>query len=288
LGTSRPSQQRLKCVLAFSLLGLWCLSSCKHRRGPSTPEEWDPAGLDSSVTHLQSLLPHSKSLRIRELFEDGFVMTDTLTFRLEPGQPTLNVERRFDPVPFSPEDPLVVQKSAPWSDSDRKPFLDRLAQASVRQVPRCNPYGAVDGGYGGRFLILVDDAGREHQFGASDADCAASDHECSGPCVSVDVMNQAVADLSTVLPIPEKPETTFTCAPDSPLPCGASTITIYGTWEGSTLRADIRRYLASRLCDLAAHTLEPTREGHWLVLNSSRENIGTVRFQDRTVACLTR
>ncbi|WP_141731906.1 hypothetical protein [Oligoflexus tunisiensis] len=291
MGTSSPNHQRLKRgILAFSLLSLWSLNSCKHRRGPSVPEEWDPAGLDVTITQLNAILPHTKSLRVLELFEDGYVMTDTLTFRLDPEKLTLDVERQFDPVPFSPEEPLVVQKNASWSAESRAQFLDRLAQASIRQVPRCNPYGAIDGGYGGRFLILVDGTGREFRFGANDADCAASDHDCSGPCVSVAVMNQAVADLSAVLPIPEKPETVFTCASDSPLPCGSSSLTIYGTWDGSTLRADIRRYLASRICDLAAHTVEPAREGHWVVRNSSRESIGTVRFntQNHSVACLIR
>jgi hypothetical protein len=65
---------------------------------------------------------------------------------------------------------------------------------------------------------------------------------------------------------------------------------VLGAWEDSALRADIRRTLAQRLCNLSAFSLEPTPEGSWMVLNSSRESVGTVKFdkQNRTVSCLTR
>lgn len=264
--------------------------SCKHRRGPSVPEEWDPSGLNASTPQLQPLLNQSKSLRLLELFEDGFVITDTLTWRLDLPSSGLEVERRFDPVPFTPEEPLLLQKTSTLPAGAQTELLTRLAAANLRQVPRCNPYGAVDGGYGGRFLILVDRFGQEHRFGASDAECAASDHDCSGSCLSLDAMNHVVATLASVLPVPEKPRTLFTCATDSPLPCAQMDYAVFGAWEGSALRADIRRALAQRLCNLSAFSLEPAPEGHWLVKNSSRETVGTVSFntQNRTVSCLTR
>lgn len=290
MGASRASQQWLSTILTFALLSLSSLSSCKHRRGPSVPEEWDPAGLDASAPNLQAILRQTKSIRFLELFEDGFVSTDTLTYRLDLASAAIEVERRFDPVPFTPEEPLLLQKNASWSASAQTEFLNQLAVAKVRQVPRCNPYASVDGGYGGRFLILVDRSGQEHRFGAIDAACAASDHECSGSCLGFDVMNQVVTAMSVVLPMPEKPRTVFTCAAESPQPCAQKEYTVYGAWEGTVLRADIRRTLATRLCNLSAFSLEPASEGHWVVQNSSRENIGTVRFntQNRTVACLTR
>jgi hypothetical protein len=247
-------------------------------------------GPDSQVSTLQTIVSQSKSLRFLELFEDGFVMTDTLTYRLDLASAQLDVERRFDPVPFAADEPLQIQKSRSWSPQDQNAYIDRLAAISVRQVPRCNPYGAVDGGYGGRFLILVDRSGREHRFGATDAECAASDHECSGPCLSIEGMNQVQAALTDMLPIPDKPRTIFSCAGDSPIACAQKESVVYGAWEGGNLRADIRRFLALRLCQLAAFTLEPTSEGHWVVRNSARENIGVVRFHplDRTVSCLSR
>lgn len=277
-------------MLALALLSLNSLPSCKHRQGPSVPEEWDPSGLDSNASDLQAILRHTRSIRFLELFEDGFVSTDTLTYRLDLPSAALEVERRFDPVPFTPEEPLLIKKSGSWSGPAQSEFLNHLATASVRQVPRCNPYAAIDGGYGGRFLILVDRSGQEHRFGASDAACAASDHDCSGPCLSLDTMNKVVSSFSVVLPIPEKPHTIFTCAAESPLPCAQTEYPVAGAWEGTTLRADIRRVLATKLCNLAALNLEPASEGHWVVLNSSREWIGTVRFntENRTVACLTR
>jgi hypothetical protein len=291
LGAARANHQWLKNgALVLALLSLCALSSCKHRRGPSVPEEWDPAGFDASTTDLGPLLRQSKSLRFSELFEDGFVIKDTLTYRLDFVSSGLEVERSFDPVAFTLEEPVLLQRNASFAASSQTSLLQQLANTGVRQVPRCNPYGAVDGGYGGRFLILVDRSGREHRFGASNADCAASDHECSGPCLSLEAMNQVVTSLSVVLPIPDKPRTLFTCAADSPLPCTQTEFTVYGAWEGTTLRADIRRALAQRLCNLAAFSLEPASEGDWLVQNSSREFIGTVRFntQNRTVSCLTR
>lgn len=291
MGASRANHQRLKGgVLALALLILGALPSCKHRRGPSVPEEWDSAGLDASKSNLQAILRQTNSIRFLELFEDGFITTDTLSYRLDLSSAALEVERRFDPVPSTPEDPLLIQNSGPWSATAQNEFLNHLATASVRQLPRCNPYAAIDGGYGGRFLILVDRSGQEHKFGASDASCAASDHECLGPCISVDTMNKVAAAFSTALPMPDKPRTVFSCAAESPLPCTQTEYTVYGAWEGTTLRADIRRVLATRFCQLAAMSLEPASEGHWVVLNSSREKIGTVRFntQNRTVACLTR
>ncbi len=290
MGTSRANRQWLKVPLALAFLSLNSLSSCKHRHGPSIPEEWDPAGLDANSTNLQAILLHTRSIRFLELFEDGFVSTDTLSFRLDLASATLEVERRFDPVPFTPEEPLLIKKSGSWSNSAQSEFLNHLAIASVRQVPRCNPYAAMDGGYGGRYLILVDRSGQEHRFGARDACCAASDHECSGPCISLEDMNKVVTAFSVVLPIPEKPRTPFTCAKDSPLPCAQAEYIVDGPWEGTTLRADIRRVLATKFCNLSAMSLEPANEGHWVVLNSGREVIGTVRFntQDRVVSCLTR
>jgi hypothetical protein len=277
-------------MLFLALLGFFSLSSCKHRRGPSVPEAWDPIGPASTVSSLQTIVAQSKGLRFLELFEDGFVITDSLTYRLDFASAQLEVERRFDPVPFATDEPLLIQKSRSWTPRDQGAYLDRLAAISVRQVPRCNPYGAIDGGYGGRFLILIDRSGREHRFGASDAECAASDHECSGSCLGLEGMNQALAALTEVIPIPEKPRTLFSCAEDSPLACAQKEFTVHGAWEGSTLRADIRRVLASRFCNLAAFTLEPTSEGHWVVRNSARESLGTVRFntQDRKVSCLSR
>jgi hypothetical protein len=275
---------------ALATLLLSPLTSCKHRRGPSVPEEWDPSGFDARVTQLRPLLAQSKSIRLLELFEDGFVITDTLTWRLDLLSSGLEVERRFDPVPFTPEEPILIQKASALTAKVQTEFLERLGTAHVRQVPRCNPYGAVDGGYGGRFLILVDRSGQEHRFGANDAECAASDHDCSGACLSFDAMNQIVATFTSVLPIPEKPRTLFTCAADSPLPCSQMEYAVLGAWEDSALRADIRRTLAQRLCNLSAFSLEPTPEGSWMVLNSSRESVGTVKFdkQNRTVSCLTR
>lgn len=279
-----------RAALTTLVLSLGPLTSCKHRRGPSVPEEWDPAGFDRTATDLRPLLRQSKSLRLLELFEDGFVITDHLTWRLDLASSGLEVERRFDPVPFTPEEPILIQKTSTLPAQVQSEFLDRLSEAKVRQVPRCNPYGAVDGGYGGRFLILVDRSGQEHRFGASDAECAASDHDCSGACLSLDAMNQVVVTFAGVLPIPEKPRTLFTCAPDSPLPCAQMEYPIFGTWDGSSLRADIRRTLAQRLCNLSAFSLEPSPDGSWIVQNSSRESVGTVRFhtETRTVSCLTR
>ncbi len=290
MGTSRANRLWLKVPLALAFLNLTSLSSCKHRHGPSIPEEWDPTGLDANSTDLQAILRQTRSIRFLELYEDGFVSTDTLSFRLDLASATLEVERRFDPVPFTPEEPLLIKQSGSWSNSAQSEFIDHLATARVRQVPRCNPYAAIDGGYGGRFLILVDPSGQEHRLGASDAFCAASDHECSGPCISLADMNKVVTAFSVVLPIPEKPRTIFTCAADSPLPCAQAEYSVDGPWQGTTLRADIRRVLAARFCDLPALSLEPASEGHWVVLNSGREPIGTVRFntQDRVVSCLTR
>lgn len=291
MGASRANREWVKrAALTTLVLSLGPLTSCKHRRGPSVPEEWDPAGFDRAATELRPLLRQSKSLRLLELFEDGFVITDTLTWRLDLPSSGFEVERRFDPVAFTPEEPILLQKNSALPAQVQTEFLERLSEAKVRQVPRCNPYGAVDGGYGGRFLILVDRSGQEHRFGASDAECAASDHDCSGACLSLDVMNQIVATFAGVLPIPEKPRTLFTCAPDSPLPCAQPEFTIFGAWEGSALRADIRRTLAQRLCNLSAFSLEPKADGSWMVQNSSRESVGTVRFntETRTVSCLTR
>lgn len=291
MGASRANREWVKrAALVTLLLSLGPLTSCKHRRGPSVPEEWDPSGLDASTTDLRPLLNQSKSLRLLELFEDGFVITDTLTWRLDLPSSGLEVERRFDPVAFTPDEPILIQKTSALTAKVQAEFLARLGEARVRQVPRCNPYGAVDGGYGGRFLILVDRSGQEHRFGASDAECAASDHECSGACLSLDAMNQIVATFAGVLPIPEKPRTSFTCAADSPLPCSQPEFAVYGTWEGSALRADIRRALAQRLCNLSAFSLEPSADGSWLVQSSSREIVGTIKFntENRTVSCLTR
>jgi hypothetical protein len=291
LGTSRANRQWLKRgVLALALLGLHALPSCKHRRGPSIPEEWDPAGLDASTTNLQALLPQTTRIHVQELIEDGYVTTDTLTWSLDLTTASLKVERKFDPVPFTPEDPILVEKTSSFSAAAQNELRQYLSTTRVRQVPRCNPYGAIDGGYGGRFLILVDRSGQEHRFGATDANCAASDHECSGACLSTEAMNHAVTAFSVVLPMPEKPQTVFSCAADSPLPCSLAEFSIHGAWEGTTLRADIRRVLTQRFCSLAAFSLEPASEGHWLVQSSSRETIGTVRFNtlNRTVSCLTR
>ncbi|HET9238564.1 MAG TPA: hypothetical protein VFO10_14985 [Oligoflexus sp.] len=291
MGASRANREWVKRAALVTLaLSLGSLTSCKHRRGPSVPEEWDPSGLDARATDLRPVLKHSKSLRLLELFEDGFVITDTLTFRLDLQSSGLEVERRFDPVPFTPNEPILIQNTSALPARVQEEFLARLGDARVRQVPRCNPYGAVDGGYGGRFLILVDRSGQEHRFGASDAECAASDHDCSGACISLDAMNQVVTTFTAILPIPEKTRTSFTCAVDSPLPCSQPEFAVYGAWEGSALRSDIRRVLAERLCNLSAFSLEPGPDGSWLVQSSSREIVGTVKFntQNRTVSCLTR
>lgn len=291
MGASRANREWLKkATIATLLLSLCPLTSCKHRRGPSVPEEWDPSGFDATATQLRPLLSQSKSLRLLELLEDGFVITDSLTWRLDLPSSGLEVERRFDPVPFTPEEPILIQRTSALPAKLQAELLDGLAAANLRQVPRCNPYAAVDGGYGGRFLILVDRSGREHRLGASDAECAASDHDCSGACMSLDAMNQVVSTFASVLPIPEKPRTLFTCAVDSPLPCAQMEYAVYGAWEGTALRADIRRTLAQRLCNLSAFSLEPADEDSWVVQNSSRESVGTVKFnkQNRTVSCLTR
>lgn len=274
------------CGTLIILLGL--LAACKHRVEPPAPEEMQ--GIGSDVRLVKDLLIQPKTIRALELIEDGFMITDNAAWNLDLASASLTVERRYDPVPSAADEPLVMLSRVKLNAAQQKTFLETLAPAAVRQVPQCTPYTAVDGGYGGRFLTIVDANGREHTLGASDAACGSTDHECSGACISQASMEDAFHFLTQTLPFPDKPRTSFACHPQSPLGCSQATVVVFGEWQKAALRADVRRFLAEHLCGLAAFSFEDLTDGSLQVLNSARTKIGTIRFDTTKleVSCLTK
>ncbi len=269
--------------------------SCKHRLGPPLPVEGSDI-LDSRprYQYLQEILPQAKLLQIVELFDDGFVASDTGLYRLDLTENKLQVERRFDPVLAGYGfDPLSVQQDSLMPETLKKNLLEVLGGAAIRQVPRCNPYSAIDGGYGGRFLTVIDSRGREFTVGANDAACAESNHDCEGPCLSQATMSQVFQLFAEQMPLPAKPETVFRCDRESPLACGSvarQELIVYGEWQVKELRGDVRLALASRLCQLDAFTMQQDAAGNWVVLNRSGEQVGVLQInsQTRLVTCLER
>ncbi len=259
------------------------------------PEEFD-GSLDAKSEEMQILdfLPNAKSIRTLELFEDGFVRIDSASYHLDLSGSNLRVARRFDPILAGYGfDPLELQKESTVPSEIKFLILETLAHAPVRKVPRCNPFSAEDGGYGGRFVTIIDSQGQEHTLGSSDRICAESDHQCVGNCLSETTMTQLFSTLSSLLPLPVKPETRYTCAPDSPVPCGtekSKELLIYGDWQNRELRGDVRLALADRLCSLEAFQLERLANGNWQVFNSRKESVGIISINSskNLISCIER